>query len=262
MSVAGSFYPSQPEKVNQFLGKILGKPQVLDTSHTPKGKVKALIIPHAGWIYSAVVAAKALAEIQNWSKIPRIILLGPSHFLDFPGVAGGPFSQMETPLGNITLDQDSLESFKSPGFYKNWETPYEREHCLEVQLPFLKYLGWEGTLVPLLFGRTEYVAAGEFLESIRNGDDLIIVSSDLSHFHPYQEARKRDLSLLDSLIQGDIRGTMEGEACGMGPLTALMNVAASSRWVPELLDYRNSGDTSGDKSRVVGYAALSYWEPL
>jgi hypothetical protein len=132
------------------------------------------------------------------------------------------------------------------------------EHCLEVELPFLQMTLSDFQLVPMLFGEVDpRDAAAELAPHIQE-DDLIVVSNDLSHFHSYQQAQRLDHALLDALIAGDEMGVLQGEACGRAPMVALMGIASHKKWKPHLLDYRNSGDTAGDKWRVVGYASVAY----
>jgi hypothetical protein len=132
------------------------------------------------------------------------------------------------------------------------------EHCLEVEIPFLQVALSEFRLVPMLFGRVSPREVAADMVDYVGEDDLIVVSSDLSHFYPYDAARRLDQGFLDALLEGDESDVLAGEACGRAPVATLMEVAERKTWHPHLLDYRTSGDTAGDRSRVVGYASLAY----
>lgn len=258
-AVAGSFYPARVSDLEKMLEKCLSLPQ--KTSKETR-KVKALVVPHAGYIYSGPIAAYGFKEVPDWTDVTRIHLWGPAHRVGFRGLAVAPQKVWDTPLGSLECDWSALDNLLSQGAVTLREDAHRDEHCLEVQLPFLQYLGFRGKILPLLFGDMDPLGTSVCLEGILAPGDLILVSTDLSHFYPYATAREKDLRLLSALEKGDLATAASGEACGSHPLLTLMYLAERRNWRARLLDYRNSGDTAGDRNRVVGYAAISYQEAL
>jgi hypothetical protein len=255
-AVAGQFYPRDPELLEQQIEQRLDEATLPDDL----GPVQAIIAPHAGYIYSGATAAyayKALSQLpkRRWT----IFLLGPAHRVPVEGVALGEYRALQTPLGEISVAADRVAAMvsRSPHYVR---APHAHvpEHSLEVQLPFLQLTLPDVQVVPMLFGQTDVDAVAADLVDHLGEDDLIVVSSDLSHFYPQQQAEKLDHSLLDALMEGDISGVMHGEACGRAPIAVVMEIAQRKGWQPHLLDYRTSGDTAGDTSQVVGYAAVAY----
>lgn len=254
-AVAGMFYPAQPAALRQMMQSYLDAvpPPALTA-------VQAVIAPHAGYIYSGPVAAYDYRLLAAQPMPPqRVLLLGPSHRAWFPGVALGDYDAFETPLGNVPVDRAYLQRLAAASkFFALLPQAHAAEHCLEVQLPFLQLIGLTAPIVPLLFGEVDARAVGEALEPLLEPGDLIVVSSDLSHYHPYEVAQSLDRTFLEAVVRGDRMAVAQGEACGEAPVVALMTIAARRGWQPHLLDYRNSGDTSGDRRQVVGYAAVAY----
>lgn len=251
-AVAGSFYPGQAYELRQVVSaylKAAGSPGQKPTAgETPGGKLRALAVPHAGYIYSGAVAARGfqLLTHQKWN---RIHLWGPSHRMAFRGLGGGGYLRWATPLGEVATGESQPRLLPEA---------HTQEHCLEVELPFLQTLDRKETVLPLLFGQVNPETA---LEQITVADeDLVVVSTDLSHYHPYDEAVRRDKALLDRVVAGDWAGAEGGEACGLVPLLSLMHLARHRGWECRLIDYQNSGDTAGDRKAVVGYAALAWME--
>jgi hypothetical protein len=175
------------------------------------------------------------------------------------GVALGDYAAFRTPLGDVPVAADRIaDMLESAPFYVTAPGAHEPEHCLEVEIPFLQIALDGFKLIPMLFGQVNPQEVALDLIGRLREDDLIVVSSDLSHFHSYDQARQRDQAFLDALLEGSVRGVREGEACGRAPVMTLMGIAGRKEWVPHLLDYRNSGDTAGSRSRVVGYGAIAY----
>lgn len=257
-AVAGQFYPGAPEQVRKMVQRYIAEadlPQDL-------GRVRAVIAPHAGYIYSGPTAGyafKALAGLpqKDWT----VFLLGPAHRVYFRGVALGNYSAFRTPLGDVPVATERIDEMlaRSPLYVRATEA-HAPEHCLEVEIPFLQVALPSFRLVPMLFGEVDPREVGTELADHIGEDDLIVVSTDLSHYYPYERARRLDRALLDALIAGDEAAVLSGEACGRAPVVALMNVARHRGWKPHLLDYRTSGDTAGDKWQVVGYASVAYTE--
>ena len=181
--------------------------------------------------------------------------------MPFRGVALGQYSAFHTPLGDAPIATNVVEDMVNRSFlYTHTPIAHVPEHCLEVEVPFLQVMLPDFFLVPMLFGDVDPRDVGAELAGHIGEDDLIVISNDLSHFHPYDQAQQLDRSLLDAVMDDDEAGVMSGEACGRAPIVALMDVARRSGWKPILLDYRTSGDTAGDKWQVVGYAAIAYTE--
>jgi AmmeMemoRadiSam system protein B len=226
------------------------------------GAVRAVIAPHAGYIYSGRTAGYAFKALATFPKKQwTVYLLGPAHRVPFHGVALGEFSAFRTPLGAAAVATDRVDEMlaRSP-LYTRAPLAHMPEHCLEVEIPFLQSVLPDLRLVPMLFGEVDPKDVGQELSDHIGPDDLIVVSNDLSHFFSYDQARQLDNSLLDAVLAGDTAGVLRGEACGRAPVVALMTIARHKGWKAQLLDYRTSGDTAGDRRQVVGYAAIAYTE--
>ena len=255
-AVAGKFYPGSSNSLRRMIQ------EYIDEATLPGdlGTVRAVLAPHAGYIYSGPTAGyafKALATVprKDWT----VFLLGPAHRSWFTGVAVGGYSAFRTPLGDapIAVAQVS-EMLARSRLYTRAPEAHAMEHCLEVEVPFLQVALPDFRLVPMLFGDVDPMWVALDLADHLGADDLIVVSTDLSHYYPYARAQEMDRSLLEALLAGDQTGVSGGEACGHAPVAAAMELARRGNWTPHLLDYRNSGDTAGDKQRVVGYASVAY----
>jgi len=256
-AVAGAFYPADPEDLKGMIARFLA--EVPEMGSPPE----AVVAPHAGYIYSGPVAGyafRSLAELAG--KEPVVWLLGPAHYVAFEGVSTGPFAAWNTPLGEIPVATDRVAKLLALGPpFTDVAEPHLPEHSLEVELPFLQVVLGRFRLVPLLFGVTDPLAvAPAILEAIEPGD-VVVVSTDLSHYHPDDAARRIDARTLERALALDPEGVLEAEACGRHPWAALTWMARARGWRPSLLAYATSGDTSGDRRRVVGYAALRYDRP-
>lgn len=255
-AVAGLFYPGDPYELRVALRSYL------DQGTAVGDAPKALIVPHAGYVYSGPIAAAAYRTLAKaGSTIERVVLAGPAHRVPVAGVAIPEVVAFDTPLGRVPLDLDTLERLASlPGVVVS-DQPHRLEHSLEVQLPFLQVTLGRFKLVPLAVGSARRELVASVLEAIWGGPEtLIVVSSDLSHYHPYREAQRIDASTRERVLALD--GTLNGdEACGSAAINGLLLVAARHGLTPQALDLRNSGDTSGDRSRVVGYGAFALTGP-
>jgi hypothetical protein len=255
-AVAGQFYPSSPDVLRQKIQ------MYVDEASLPEdlGPVRAVVAPHAGYVYSGPTAGyafKALAALsqEKWT----VFLLGPAHRAYFRGVALGEYSAFHTPLGDAPIATERVvEMLARSPLYTRAPEAHAPEHCLEVEVPFLQMTLPDFHLVPMLFGEVDPREVAAELADHIGEDGLIVVSNDLSHFYPYDKAQQLDRSLLDALMADDEMGVLGGEACGSAPVTTLMGIARRKGWSPHLLDYRTSGDTAGDKWQVVGYAAVAY----
>lgn len=252
-AVAGMFYPDQPVKLAAMLQGFLGEAQV--TALRPK----ALIVPHAGYLYSGAVAASAYALLRPArTSIKRVILLGPVHRVWTPALALPDVDAFETPLGKVMLDQDAIATISGLSQVQTHAAAHAQEHALEVQLPFLQSLLVDFTLVPLAVGGATPEQVAEVLDLLWGGEEtLIVVSSDLSHFLAYDEALQVDRATVHEILLFNTHLVGE-QACGCHPINGLLLSAYRHGLTPHLLDLRNSGDTAGDRNRVVGYAAIAF----
>lgn len=259
-AVAGAFYPAPPAVLAREVRTLLAQASAAEADAAPP---KALVVPHAGYVYSGPVAASAYARLQRWrDRIRRVVLLGPVHRVPVRGLALPGVQAFATPLGAVPVDADAVASLADLPQVVQSPAAHAWEHALEVQLPFLQAVLGEGfTLVPLAVGDASAEEVAQVLERLWGGaETLIVVSSDLSHYHPYAQARRIDSEAVRTML--DLQPMLDHEqACGATPLNGLLLAARHHQLRPELLDLRNSGDTAGDRSRVVGYAALSFAEP-
>lgn len=259
-AVAGAFYPAPPAVLAREVRMLLAQSSATEADAAPP---KALVVPHAGYVYSGPVAATAYARLQRWrDRIRRVVLLGPVHRVPVRGLALPGVQAFATPLGAVPVDADAVAALADLPQVVQSPAAHAWEHALEVQLPFLQAVLGEGfTLVPLAVGDASSEEVAQVLERLWGGaETLIVVSSDLSHYHPYAQARRIDAEAVRTML--DLQPMLDHEqACGATPLNGLLLAARRHHLRPELLDLRNSGDTAGDRSRVVGYAALSFTEP-
>jgi AmmeMemoRadiSam system protein B len=257
-AVAGAFYPSDPDMLRQMISRYLEAAPLLEL-----GKVRGAIAPHAGYIYSGPVAAYTYRQFQSLPPVERtVFLIGPAHYVYVSGVAVGTYFALETPLGEVKVDVEKCDELLSLGApFVPAPEAHEPEHSLEVQLPFLQVtMPGDFKVVPLLVGEADPSDIAVGLMKVLGDEDVLLVSSDLSHYHRYDDARAMDTRFLKSVLNFDFVGAARGEACGIMPILSLMIVAKERGWKPHLLDYRNSGDTSGDRVRVVGYGSVVYTE--
>jgi hypothetical protein len=246
-AVAGTFYPKNPEELKRQVQDFLAQAEVIDT----QGKLKALIVPHAGYIYSGIVAAQAYKLLESYS-FKKVILLGPSHYQAFHGASIAE-EDFQTPLGIVKVG--NTESWLKEDLVISFPDAHQQEHSLEVQLPFLQETLGEFELYALVLGTVNEEKLAKYLAAKVDDDTLIIVSSDLSHYLEYQKAIMKDNDTISKILNDD-PGSLD--ACGKVGIKVLMHLASIKGWPPQLLDYRNSGDTAGDKTKVVGYAAIAY----
>lgn len=258
-AVAGMFYPGDALTLSRDLADYLG---AVPPAPTLPAAPKALIVPHAGYIYSGPVAAPAYARLAPLKGIVRrVVLLGPCHRVAVQGIAIPTVSHFATPLGEIPLDRPALDRLRALPQIVASDEAHAEEHSLEVQLPFLQATLGDFALVPLAVGRASTADVAEVIEQLWGGPEtLIVISSDLSHFHSYAEARR-----IDGATVGQIEAlqalTRFEQACGALPINGMLEIARRRGLSIQLLDQRNSGDTAGDKQRVVGYASFALYEP-
>ncbi|MBT8370257.1 MAG: AmmeMemoRadiSam system protein B, partial [Deltaproteobacteria bacterium] len=260
---ADSFYPADPSQLSQMIDQLTRKAQKTGIQIPPNKHLRAIIMPHAGYIYSGWTAAHASLVIKS-GHFSKVILLGPDHFVGFSNAAISDATDFETPLGKIKLHKDVAKLRRQSNLFHPLPLAYDKEHSLEVLLPFLQtYLG-DFQLLPILVGQAEIKGLSSVLEAFVDQDTLMVVSSDLSHYLSYAEAVNQDQETINRILnlKTDELVRADNWACGARPILILLNLARRHQWQPELLHYCNSGDTAGDRSRVVGYAAIAFWGEL
>jgi len=253
-AVAGLFYPADP---GELRAQIRG---FLRAARRGDGAPKAIIAPHAGFVYSGPIAASAYARVAAArAAIRRVVLLGPSHRVPFRGLAASSAAAFQTPLGEVPLDEAAIASILTLPQVSVLDVAHAGEHSLEVQLPFLQMILDAFTLVPLAVGDAGAAEVGEVIEMLWDGPEtLIVISSDLSHYLDYESARRCDEATsraIEALRYEDIQ---YDDACGRDPVNGLLYVARKRGMKVTRLDLRNSGDTAGTPDRVVGYGAWAF----
>ena len=287
-NVAGTFYPADPRALAAQVRAYLGS--VPDTGPRSRAEAesrteqttenwagsraradalgpplpgrwpKALIVPHAGYIYSGPVAGSAYAQLAaGTAAIHRVVLLGPSHRLPFYGLAYSQAEAFVTPLGQVPVDREAYQVIADLPQARAFEAPFQGEHCLEVQLPFLQVLLEDFHLVPFLVGEATAAEVAAVLERLWGGDEtLILVSSDLSHYLDYATARRLDAATSQAIAALDPGAIGDDQACGRIPVKGLLKAARHHGLECQVLDLRNSGDTAGPRNQVVGYGAFAF----
>ena len=255
-AVAGMFYPANPVELETTVKRFIEN--ATHVSIAPK----AIIAPHAGYIYSGPVAAsiyKQLASLRD--QIKKVVLLGPSHRVAFRGLAVCSAQFYRTPLGDITIDRQSVEKISRLPQVTLLDEAHLSEHSLEVHLPFLQTVLEQFTLVPIVVGDTSTDEVAEVVELLwGDTSTLIVVSSDLSHYHSYDIARRLDSETTTAIEKFDINNIGSEDACGKNPIRGLLSVAKQRNLKVKTLDVRNSGDTAGSKDQVVGYGAYAFYQ--
>jgi len=258
-AVAGMFYPTDINVLKKDIHRYLDENEI--PLHKLKNNPKAIVVPHAGYIYSGPIAATAYKYlIPLKHQINRVVLLGPSHQVAFKGLAVPELDTFNTPLGNIQIDREAIKLLSDLPQVIESDVAHRDEHSLEVQLPFLQEILGEFSLVPLVVGDAEQDEVAEVINRLW-GDKhtLIVISSDLSHYHSYNEAIEMDRLTSEAIahLQPDLIGY--DHACGRNGIKGMITVAQQKDLNIEVLDLRNSGDTAGSKDRVVGYGAYVFY---
>lgn len=250
-AVAGSFYPAEPQQLQAMIAGYLQGAPIAD-------KVpKAIIVPHAGYIYSGPIAASAYARLKPAAEtINRVILIGPSHRFGFQGLAVSSATAYSTPLGDVPLDKPAIEHILQYPFVQCIDEAHVPEHSLEVHLPFLQEVLHHFTLVPIVAGDASADEVAIALDQLWGGPEtLLVISSDLSHYHDYETAQYMDKCTSIFIERLDYRNIPSLAACGKVPVCGLLRLLEHRGLQIKTIDLRNSGDTAGDKQRVVGYGA-------
>ena len=250
------FYPADPQELHDMVLNFLAN------ADKDGSLPKAIICPHAGLIYSGPIAASAYARLyEGREQIERVVLLGPSHRIPFYGLAITAADYYETPLGRIRVDQQAQQLVRDLPQVKSLESAHAREHSLEVQLPFLQLVLEDFSLVPLVVGEASADEVAEVLQRLWGGPEtLIVISSDLSHYHDYFTARKMDSATSEAIVTLHPESIGDEDACGRIPVRGLLTLARRLGLHGELIDLRNSGDTAGPRDQVVGYGAYAFLE--
>lgn len=255
-AVAGMFYPGAAASLSDEVRGFLASAQAASAT-VPK----ALIVPHAGYVYSGAVAASAYACLAAArATIRRVVLLGPTHRVAIRGLALPAASAFDTPLGRVSLDAELEQMLLALPQVQQSPAAHAQEHSLEVQLPFLQIALDDFSLLPLAVGMASAEEVAEVLDCVWGGaETLIVISSDLSHYHPYAQAQQLDRETARQIVALQPLANHQ-QACGATPLNGLLLCARRRGMQAQLLDLRNSGDTAGDRARVVGYGAFAFRE--
>lgn len=268
-AVAGSFYPQDPRALRSMVVDCLAQARhSRGLSHAatqretiPSSRPKAVIAPHAGYIYSGPIAGSAYGAVSDALEgIERVVLLGPSHFVPFAGLALPRAEAFQTPLGLVPVDGEARRELLRLSHVVTADAPHAREHSLEVQLPFLQVLFGEVPVLPIAAGDATAAQVAAALEGVWGGEEtLIVISSDLSHYLDYATARAVDATTAESILACSAELDAE-QACGYVAVNGMLYSARRRHLDVRLLDLRNSGDTQPDRSRVVGYGAFALYE--
>lgn len=260
MAVAGSFYPSSAheirEMIDHFNTVLESHPDVVARFNALSAK--AVIVPHAGWVYSGFTANIAY-RILAQSHPKTVVVIGPSHKVGFEGVSISDLETYETPLGNLPIDQPITHELQQK-FALQYHPDAHHEHSTEVQMPFIKHYLKDVQVVELVYAYADSSMLEPIINLLLDKPDIaIVISTDLSHFYPLEEANRLDSICLEAILNMSISRLYQGcEACGMIGVEAMIGVAKRRNMEAILLDYRTSADASGDSSRVVGYASALF----
>ncbi len=250
-AVAGQFYPGDASELRTAMSVFFEDVQV-----KPSPAPKALIVPHAGYIYSGPVAATAYARLRSYrEQYTRVILLGPAHRVAVSGLALSAADVFRSPLGDVPLDKEAIAALNMPEVMV-FDASHQLEHSLEVHLPFLQSVIESFSLVPLIVGDVAPETVAEVIDSLWGGPEtLIVISSDLSHYLSYESARTIDNATCQAIENLEVDRIDHHAACGATPIKGLLIAARRRGMKVTTLDLRNSGDTAGDRNRVVGYGS-------
>lgn len=252
-AVAGLFYPHEPAELTATVDAFLA---AVPAPRPDERAPKAIVAPHAGYMYSGSIAATAYARIARMrDEIRRVVVLGPAHTVALEGIAAPSADTFRTPLGDIPVVAPL-----PPGVIVD-DDAHRREHCIEVQLPFLQRVLRDFVLLPLVVGHCRAETVAQVLDACWGGPEtLIVVSSDLSHYEDHERAALHDRATADAVLRGFADAIGPRDACGVFALRGLLTAAHEHHLRAELLDLRSSGDTAGTHDRVVGYGAFSFAE--
>ncbi len=256
-AIAGSWYPGNREVLGNMLNGFLN-----NVDEQEADDLRALICPHAGYAYSGQVAAYSYRQVKE-KKFSKVIIMAPSHQYPLQGVSISNYTHYRTPLGDAPVSTEAREMLAETDLIKTVDGAHIREHSAEIQIPFLQVTLKDFTIIPLVFGQMsteEIKKIAEIILNHVNDSTLIIVSTDLSHYHPYDEAVSLDEGCIDAILSTEEGKAYEKEMCGKIPVLTIMEMAKKKRWSRRLLKYANSGDVTGDiTGGVVGYASIGFY---
>jgi len=254
-AVAGAFYPEDREELKGLVRKYVENAPLLDLPN-----LKAIIAPHAGYIYSGVVAGYAYKQLMNidYLKPLTVIIIAPSHYAYFRGASVGLFDAYKTPLGFVNVSKKAQKLLYFEDFHFILEAHLE-EHSIEVQLPFLQYTLAHFEIVPILYSEISYKNLLKGIESIFDENTILVVSTDLSHYYPYEEAKSLDAHCIKAVENLDRKELSKCEACGKIGIETVIEFAKSQKLKSKVLLYATSGDTAGPKTQVVGYMSAAFY---
>lgn len=255
-AVGGLFYPADAAELASVVDSLLDEARDVDSSGAA---AKALIVPHAGYVYSGPVAATAYRALRaRRHDITRVVLLGPAHRVALDGLAVPSVDAFRTPLGDVPIDVAARDEIATLPAVRVDDHPHADEHSLEVQLPFLQRVLGDFTIVPIVVGQATIDDTARVVDALWGGPEtLLVVSSDLSHYENHTSATEHDRRTADAITAGTVDAIGPYDACGAYPLRGLLAVARRRGCLPSVLDLRTSGDTAGSRDRVVGYGAFS-----
>ena len=260
MSVAGSFYPDEPDeiiKMMEHFNTILeSHPDVLNHFDSLAGR--AVIVPHAGWVYSGFTANIAFRIVAK-SHPRTVVVIGPSHRVGFEGISIADMDTYETPLGNLAMDSDLVRTLRDTFSLPYFEQAHH-EHSTEVQMPFIKHYIKDAKVVELVYAYAQAEHIEPIIDYVLNlQDTAVVISTDLSHYYSLENANRLDSICLEAIRKEDVKELHHGcEACGIIGVEAMLGCAKKRTMEAIVLDYRTSADASGDSSRVVGYASVLF----
>ncbi len=261
---SGRFYPSTLSELNQTISRLSNKAKSTQVQIPSDKNLKAIILPHAGYIYSGYTASHASLVLKQ-NQFSKVILLGPDHRIGFSNGAISDVDAYQTPFGAVKLHDDAKKLLENSTLFRANPGSDKSEHSLEVLLPFLQYYLKTFTFIPIVMGHRcdieQFISA---IDPLIDSNTLLVASSDLSHYLPYEEAVSRDKDTIKMILNLDARNlsAKENAACGKMPVLFIINMAKHYGWEPILLHYSNSGDTAGGPDRVVGYAAIAFYGGL
>ena len=248
---AGSWYSNNPKSLASEIDSYLGNVKTEE-----KRNVKAMIVPHAGYIYSGQVAAYSFRQIG--SEIKTVIILGTAHRYPLRGVCIMDYEYYDSPLGKVKVSGKIKDFLKEKDVVSIVEADYG-EHSIEIEIPFLQRAMKEFEIIPVIVGQVNHTEFSKLLEEYSDNSTLIVASVDLSHFHDYETAKDLDNYSIDTILKLNAKGIDDAEIDSPYAIKSLIDLALRKEWKTKLLNYKNSGDTAGDKRRVVGYASIIFY---
>lgn len=258
---AGKFYPASPKELRAMLQRYTSEAQNIEQKVPENSKLRALVLPHAGYPYSGPTAAHACPVLkkQNYSKV---IILGPDHRIGFQNASISDVQYYRTPLGKLELNPQAKDLLQGSALFRYIPASDKQEHSVEVVLPFLQYSLKDFNIIPIVIGSGEPKDYVQAIVPVLNSSTLLLASSDLSHSLPYSKAQSRDHETIEMILNKNYRAlkNSQNRACGKLPICTILRIAQSRDWEPKLLDYSNSADTIGPRDRVVGYAAIAFFK--